>query len=247
MTVRAAPSSTRISTASSGGYELVELGWDEMTENADRPRRMAGARRGCAEARASRHPPRLRARRPGQGPRSPCSPAPAPSRRGSQRMKAYPRPRRALRLGRCRRACPCRAMPRDPLLRAPGEADRRDRAPDDLAAAPGRARRCGAASPTATIAKLAETVHAFVAMDKGLRALGLQRALHLRRGSGGRASSSSRISAPSPSSTATARSRSATRRRRGSSRSSTARPCRRSCPSPRASSTRSRPTISKRS
>ena len=40
--------------------------------------------------------------------------------------------------------------------------------------------------PYSAIAKLAESVHAFVAMDRGLRALGLQRAQDLRRGSGGR-------------------------------------------------------------
>ena len=67
----------------SGGYELVELGWDEMTENAialvEWPERAEDA----LEARASRHPPRLRARKPGQGRASPCSPARAPSPPGS--------------------------------------------------------------------------------------------------------------------------------------------------------------------
>ena len=42
--------------------------------------------------------------------------------------------------------------------------------------------------PYSAIAKLAETVHAFVAIDQGLRGARLQRARHLRRGSRDRAS-----------------------------------------------------------
>ena len=99
-----------------------------------------------------------------------------------------------------------RAMPMhgrrlgDPLLRAPGEADRRDRAPDDLAAAPGRA--AGAAGQALHHHRQARRDRACLRRHgqgpAGARASA--RPTSTAR-TWRRASSSSRISAPSPSPT----------------------------------------------
>ena len=51
--------------------------------------------------------------------------------------------------------------------------------------------------PYSAIAKLAESVHAFVAIDRGLRALGFSRAAHPRPPTSRAAFCSSRISATS--------------------------------------------------
>jgi len=151
----------------SGGYELVELGWEETTENAvalvEWPERADDA------LKAERLDIRLDLA-PGGGRIASLSGFGAFLPR-LQRLKAF----RNL-VERCRWADAVRTpMPSDAsvirsyerLVKPTGETALLMISPPRP---PGPPVRRG--KPYTTIAKLAETVHAFVAMDKGLRALG---------------------------------------------------------------------------
>jgi len=154
----------------SGGYELVELGWDEMTENAialvEWPER-------AEEALKPEHLDIRLDFAPGSQGRGRLAMLTGTGAFASrlQRMKAY----RSL-VERCGWADASRhPMTGDAsvirsyerLVKPSGETALLMISPPRPV---GPAVRRG--KPYTTIAKLAETVHAFVAMDKGLRALG---------------------------------------------------------------------------
>jgi tRNA threonylcarbamoyl adenosine modification protein YjeE len=155
----------------SGGYELVELGWDETTENAitlvEWPER-------AEDALKSEHLDiRLDFAPGGQG-QGRVAMLTGTGRFASrlQRMKAF----RSL-VEQCGWADAARMpMPSDAsvirsyerLVKPTGETALLMISPPRPVGPPVRRGK-----PYTTIAKLAETVHAFVAMDKGLRALGL--------------------------------------------------------------------------
>ncbi|MBB4038664.1 hypothetical protein GGR34_000293 [Microvirga flocculans] len=154
----------------SGGYELTELGWDEMTENAialvEWPERAEDALK----------PEHLDIRldfAPGSQGRGRLAMLTGTGAFASrlQRMKAYRNLVERCGWGDAKR----QPMPSDAsvirsyehLVKPTGETALLMISPPRPV---GPAVRRG--KPYTTIAKLAETVHAFVAMDKGLRALG---------------------------------------------------------------------------
>ena len=241
------PSSMRISTASSSGAELVELGWDEVHRERHRARRMAGARRDGAEARPSRHPPRLRARARARGALATLTGTgafAAAARSASRPIRALlerARLERGARASRCQGdASVIRAYERlvKPsgetalLMISPPRAGRAAGAPRQALQRHRQARRdaCMPSSPwTGACGRSGFSAPHIYGEDLEAGLLLIEdlgdEPCHRR---------------------ARARSRSAMRRRRGFSPSSTARRCRRCCRSRTASSTRSRPTISKR-
>lgn len=153
----------------SGGYELVELGWDEITENAialvEWPERAEDAL----------NPEHLDIRldiAPGGRGRIAMLTGTGTFASRLQRIKAF----RNL-VDRCGWSDAARLpMPSDAsvirsyerLVKPNGETSLLMISPPRPVGPPVRRGK-----PYTTIAKLAETVHAFVAMDKGLRALGL--------------------------------------------------------------------------
>ena len=242
MTVRASPIVHADFYRLSGSYELVELGWDEMTDNAvalvEWPERAEDA------LKAERLDIRLDFAPGSQGKgRVAMLTGTGAFASRLQRMKAI-----GTLVERCGWSDAARMpMPGDAsvirsyerLVKPTGETALLMISPPRPVGPPVRRGK-----PYTTIAKLAETVHAFVAMDKGLRARASARPTSTAR-TWRRASSSSRISAPS------------LHRRDGPIPERYAEATRllaklhgqtlpQVLPSPRGSSIRSRPTISKR-
>ena len=161
----------------------ARLGRDDRERH--HARRMAGARRGCAQGRAPRHP--TSTSRPAARARARLAMLTGTGAFASrlQRLKAYPAAWSSAAAGRDAARMP---MPSDAsvirsyerLVKPTGETALLMISPPRPVGPPVRRGK-----PYTTIAKLAETVHAFVAMDKGLRAQGFSAPLHLRRGSGG--------------------------------------------------------------
>ena len=209
----AARSSMPISTASAAPDELAELGWDEAAEDApscssNGP--SAPASRSTADRLDVALDLDSRRARPS---------ARAVTRRRLARCAPRSRARSAIQalldergLGRGRSGCTCRATPR-PAPTSGWSSRRRDGDPDDLAAAARRAAGAARQALQRRSPSSAESVHAFVAMDRGLRALGLQRARDPTPRISTPACCCSRISATSRSSTRNGPFPSATRRR----------------------------------
>ena len=181
---------------------LVE--WPERAEDALKAERLDIA-------------PRLRARRPGQGPRRHAHRhrrlrAPAPA------LKAYRQPRRALRLGGCRAPCRCQGdasviRSYERLVKPTGETALLMISPPRPVGPP--VRRGKPYTHHREARRDGSCLRRHGQGPAGARASARPRSTAR---TWRRACCSSRISAPSPSPTRTGRSRSAMRRRRGFSR-----------------------------